>query len=81
MVNYKLRMNFQMMLRLFGDREFLPNRGVIEILRKMVCTHEPMGTEICENIVFLIAGFDSAQLNLVRDNLCKIVNSLINYHY
>lgn len=55
----------QLVLKLFGDREFLPHRGIINIFRRIVCSQEPIGEAICENIVFLIAGFDRAQLNEV----------------
>jgi lysosomal acid lipase/cholesteryl ester hydrolase len=67
-VSYKvLTFSPQLLVKLFGDHEFLPHQGVINILRKLVCKREFIGTAICENIVFLIAGFDRAQLNAVRD--------------
>lgn len=51
--------------KLFGDAEFLPHRGVINVLRKIVCNHEPLEDLVCENVVFLMSGFDRAQLNKV----------------
>ena len=57
--------HFQIVVELFGDQEFLPHQGFMNIFRKIVCRNEPIGEAICENIVFLMSGFDRAQLNQV----------------
>ncbi|CAL8120119.1 unnamed protein product [Orchesella dallaii] len=48
---------------LFGDREFLPQNGVVSKLHKTVCEEKFLKSLICENILFLMCGFDRAQLN------------------
>lgn len=77
---------FQLVAKLFGDREFLPHRGFINIFRKIVCEREPVGEAICENVVFLIAGFDKEQLNNVFFGIFKYIQmsslmlSILNNH-
>jgi len=53
----------EIMEMMFGDREFLPHAGLVNIFRNYVCHLEPLEDLICENIVFLMSGFDRAQLN------------------
>ncbi|ODM99328.1 Gastric triacylglycerol lipase [Orchesella cincta] len=48
---------------LFGDREFLPNNGVLKHLNRLVCENKYLESLICENIMFLLCGFDKPQMN------------------
>uniref|UniRef100_A0A0N4ZT72 Lipase n=1 Tax=Parastrongyloides trichosuri TaxID=131310 RepID=A0A0N4ZT72_PARTI len=50
---------------ILGDKEFLPNNWLIEILNKAVCENSFIGG-VCDNILFLIAGPESNQLNESR---------------
>ncbi|XP_015184619.1 PREDICTED: uncharacterized protein LOC107070697 [Polistes dominula] len=55
--------NLQFLTRLFGQNEFLPQSSVIKFLVKYGCDLSSLGTAVCSNIVFLLAGFDKAQMN------------------
>lgn len=61
---------------LFGDREFLPQSCVLNELNRILCENKITNKLICENILFLMCGFDRPQLNEVRkyDNLTMPVS-------
>ncbi|XP_055327362.1 uncharacterized protein LOC129580729 [Paramacrobiotus metropolitanus] len=54
------------MFRLFGYRDFLPDYPIIKYLGKTFCEAQPVPTEICENVLFLLCGYDFAQTNSSR---------------
>lgn len=51
--------------KLFGVKDFLPNNWVFKLLAKTVCT-EWLTNPLCKNTLFLIAGYDSSQMNSSR---------------
>ncbi|CAL8088834.1 unnamed protein product [Orchesella dallaii] len=53
----------ELVTEIFGDREFLPHDGWIKLFRKIVCEHQGIREVVCENIVFLLSGFDKEELN------------------
>ena len=48
---------------LFGYGEFLPSSAFMDALADIVCDKNSL-PQLCENIVFLLVGFDSGQANL-----------------
>jgi len=48
---------------LFGDGDFLPHAGLIEMIAKMACPHDE---KYCENLYFLIGGTDFSNTNISR---------------
>jgi len=52
------------MFELFGVRDFLPQNYVVTWLASHLCT-KPGLKDVCANIVFVICGYDKAQLNTV----------------
>ena len=52
------------MFKLFGVRDFLPSDRIIRWLADFVCSEKDLET-FCEDIVFVICGFDKKQLNMV----------------
>ncbi|KAF7405865.1 hypothetical protein HZH68_005234 [Vespula germanica] len=55
--------NLQFLARFLGQNEFLPHSNLINFLAKFGCDLTSLGTTICSNIIFLIAGFDKPQMN------------------
>lgn len=51
---------------MLGANEFLPSTKFIQVLGQILCNDESSLNGICNNILFLIAGYDKAQLNQVR---------------
>lgn len=51
---------------LVGINEFFPNNWLMDILAKYVCGFEITDKLLCGNIIFLIAGCNSKQLNMTR---------------
>lgn len=62
----------QYLFELLGIHEFLPSGKFIRLLADTVCSQE-VSRYLCENVVFLIAGFDYQQLNVVGIIQCSIV--------
>ena len=62
---------------MFGDGEFFPNNELIKILGKYVCPADMELLGLCENVLFLICGFDQANINMVSlhqiSDTCRIV--------
>lgn len=65
-VSYKLNVLFplQLLLRLLGVHEFLPSSELMDYLTSRLC-HGSVSRYMCENFIFLIAGFDGSQFNVV----------------
>uniref|UniRef100_A0A6P8IGI2 Lipase n=1 Tax=Actinia tenebrosa TaxID=6105 RepID=A0A6P8IGI2_ACTTE len=51
--------------KIFGNRDFLPSNEILRILSKLLCGHEVV-RDVCSDILFLIAGLDTKQLNETR---------------
>ena len=49
-----------------GIHEFLPSNNFLEFVAQAVCGHSHISEKACGNIVFLIAGFDTSNLNSTR---------------
>jgi len=47
----------------FGDGELLPSNRIIDCLATLFCKN-PTTVEMCSELIFLITGFDSDQLNI-----------------
>lgn len=52
----------QVLMGLFGDYEFLPNNKFFLELANGTCREDPI---ICQSALFLMAGFDFKNTNLV----------------
>ncbi|XP_069688423.1 lipase 3-like [Periplaneta americana] len=50
-------------LQLLGVGELMPNNGFMKILSDLACTEGSIFQPMCQNILFLIVGYDSSQLN------------------
>ncbi|KAL5475602.1 hypothetical protein EMCRGX_G025434 [Ephydatia muelleri] len=48
-----------------GDGEFLPNSQLLDDLAKYVCPDQVID-DICENVIFLICGFNKDNINITR---------------
>lgn len=53
---------FQFLEKLLGDGEFLPQSKLVDLLAKYLCGEGDLGKEICENLMFVFAGYDKNQL-------------------
>lgn len=54
--------NFQWISTYLGDGEFLPSNVIQDTLADLVCKSREIEL-ICENIIFLLCGFDEAEFN------------------
>lgn len=50
---------------MLGQYEFLPSTKFLQLIGQAMCNEESGFKEICNNILFLIAGYDKPQLNQV----------------
>lgn len=50
-------------MKMFGVYEFMPSNEMMANGGKYVCKDESLFQEVCANVLFLIAGFNSQQLN------------------
>lgn len=53
------------MANLFGIYEFLPSNEVFILAGRDVCVATSITEKVCENIMFLVGGYKSDQLNVV----------------
>lgn len=53
------------LLRFFGEYDFLPSNWFIRLLAKTMCRYA-ISREICENAIFIICGTDLKEMNLTR---------------
>jgi hypothetical protein len=63
----------QSIFKMFGVYEFLPNNRLMRLLAETLCSHK-ISRYLCENIVFLISGFDYKQLNVVSTGSCCVAH-------
>ncbi|VDP15604.1 unnamed protein product [Soboliphyme baturini] len=61
----KLTSTVQLMTSLFGEKEFLPQDKFLELMAAFFCRQYVI-QDMCKNILFMIAGPDSRQLNVTR---------------
>lgn len=52
-------------MNLIGQHEFAPTSDFLKRLSSVICDEEAWSQPVCENIMFLIAGFGSDQTNRV----------------
>lgn len=55
-----------MAFSVLGMYEFLPSSRVLAALGKAACNDEALFQFVCSNVLFLIGGFNSKQLNYVN---------------
>ena len=55
----------QWLLGLMGIHEFLPSNDLLSLVGQLLCNEQVPTVEICANALFIIAGFNSEQLNRV----------------
>ena len=54
---------FEFLMRILGVNEFLPNNEAMAIAGQLLCQNNSPFQEVCANILFLIAGYSSDQLD------------------
>lgn len=50
---------------MFGVDEFLPSSNFMEFIGQALCNDNAITQGLCGNVLFLLCGFDSGQLNQV----------------
>jgi len=55
--------NIEVLMKLFRTHEFLPNTEIMKIAGEILCKDEAITQILCTNIIFLITGYNSEQLN------------------
>jgi len=53
-------------LNTLGAYEFLPNNELMDFLGATICHQQSLLQGLCSNVVFILCGFDSAQLNTTQ---------------
>jgi hypothetical protein len=48
-----------------GIHEFLPHSELLTLVGQILCNDQAITVDICSNVLFIIAGYDSQQLNKV----------------
>jgi triacylglycerol lipase len=48
-----------------GPYEFMPNSLLLTLVGQVMCHEQAITVEICANALFIVAGFNSEQLNRV----------------
>ncbi|KXJ24655.1 gastric triacylglycerol lipase [Exaiptasia diaphana] len=56
---------FEEFFKIFGIRDFFPSNEILRILSELICGHKVV-RDVCSDILFLIAGVDTKQLNETR---------------
>ena len=67
----------QWLLNLMGIYEFLPSNQLLTLVGQLLCNDQAITVDICANVLFIIAGFDSAQLNKVNVKYQYILRTFI----
>ena len=53
------------MFHLLGVNEFVPSNRLIQLFDHYACDMTMRQLKLCENVIFLLTGFDAPQMNLV----------------
>eukprot|EP00118_Oscarella_pearsei_P002176 m.9750 g.9750 ORF g.9750 m.9750 type:complete len:392 (+) comp21603_c0_seq1:31-1206(+) len=54
------------LFKILGVRDFLPTTEVIKILAQYFCDIQKFGEKVCSNCLFILGGFDKANINESR---------------
>ena len=76
----------EILLRTLGVNEFMPNNEVMSIAGQLFCQNHSPFQEVCANILFLIAGYSSDQLDrsllpIIMENTPAGASSIQIIHY
>ena len=55
----------QPLLDIVGHGEFFPHSALLDWLSKYLCTADMIAEDLCEDIMFLLCGFDKNNTNIV----------------
>lgn len=64
----------QWISKMLGAYEFFPSSDFMTLIGSAMCNDSSIFQDLCKNILFLIVGFDSVQLNEVSFYLVKVKN-------
>ena len=65
-----------------GMYEFLPHSELMGMLGQSACMDEAWFQSVCSNVLFLIGGFNSEQMNNVKKSLLmKLIFRLITLKF
>jgi len=65
---------FQSFLRLIRTRAFMPNTGIHRRIREVFCERTLKEATMCRNLIFLVAGADPANFNIVTKHLLMLIH-------
>jgi hypothetical protein len=57
-----------------GSYEFMPSSELMTMIGQAMCNEQAVTADICANSLFMVAGYDSEQLNTVSVNSQCIVS-------
>lgn len=63
LLTYLAKLNLATWLALFGEKQFLPETKVLQLIGGSLCKEIPL---ICENVIFALCGYDRQDLNASR---------------
>jgi hypothetical protein len=62
-------------MSLMGYYEFMPSSELLNLVGQAYCNEQDMTVDMCVNVLFLVGGYDSGQLNRVSVKLqCSLWN-------
>lgn len=61
------------LMKMTGLYEFLPSNELMQFLGQTLCHQNSSMNIICDNILFLLAGYDADQLDQVRKGNINII--------
>jgi hypothetical protein len=61
---------------LMGYYEFMPSNQLLTLIGQALCNEQAITVETCANILFMVAGYDSGQLNKVSVKFQRILRNL-----
>jgi hypothetical protein len=59
-----------------GIYEFLPSNELMNFIGQLYCNEQAITIDMCANILFLVGGYDSGQLNKVSVKFQCILRNL-----
>lgn len=65
---------------MMGVYEFLPTSELMQIGGQLVCKDEAITQALCSNVLFLICGYNSEQLNTVSISNLNEFQSIFCFH-